>query len=139
VARKEPWLVTVDDIRMACEISDVCQNTDARTVNIMALTRNFVDPHHLFNGCPMAALIDRPQVAADNRAKFARVEDMQSKALAERKSQEKLPDRRAFWQMLKIAYMDTPASVVDYLRFALIKLLVLTGSCSARGVQAVLA
>jgi len=133
VARKEPWLVTVDDVRLACEISDVCQNTEGRSINIIALTRNFVDALHLFDACPLAVLVGRRQKGEDTRAKFAKskaldkAEDALLTVLAERKSQEKLPDKRAFWQLLKIVYTDSPRSAVDYLRFALIKLMVLTG------------
>jgi hypothetical protein len=133
VARKDPWLVTVDDVRLACEISDACQNTDGRSINIMALTRNFVDALHLFDACPLAALVNRRKAAPENRANFAKSEAMDKAedalltALAERKAQEKLPDKKAFWQLLKIVYTDSPKSAVDYLRFALIKLMVLTG------------
>ncbi|APW42892.1 hypothetical protein [Rhodoferax saidenbachensis] len=127
IARKEPWLVTVEDVRLACEVSDICQNTDARTINIMALIRNYVDAQHLFDACPLTTLVDRPQIGKNAKAKFAKTSAALSQELAQRKTQEKLPERRAFWQLMSIVYTERPKSIVDYLRFALVKLMVLTG------------
>lgn len=127
VAQVEPWLVTSDDVRLACEISDLCENTTSRSINIMALMRNFVDVLHLFNACPISPLVNRSPISGVRRAKFAKAEKDLSKTLAERKSHEKLPERRAFWQLMSIVFTDYPASFIDCLRFAMVKLLTLTG------------
>ena len=134
VARVEPWLVTSQDVELACKISNICQNTDSRTINIMALVRNFVDVLHLFNACPIAALVDRPQASKVARAKFAKAEKNLPDALEARKTEEKLPERKAFWQLVKIVFTDQPASFIDHLRFALVKLLMLTGLRIGEGV-----
>lgn len=127
VARKEPWDVDADDVQLACEISDLCQSTGARSINIMALIRNFVDVLHLFNACPMASLVTKPRNAVKGRAKFTKKKEALSKELAHRKDAEKLPERKAFWQLVNILYTMQPTSAVDILRFSMLKLLLLTG------------
>lgn len=127
VARKEPWLVTSEDVLLACEISNICQSTDARTINLMALIRNFVDVHHIFNTCPVGPLVDHFQPGANKRAKFAKTKSEILSELMQRKTAEKLPEKRAFWELVNIIYSQTPTSVVDFLRFSFLKLLLLTG------------
>jgi hypothetical protein len=126
VARKEPWDVDADDVQLACAISDLCQSTGARSINIMALVRNFVDVLHLFNACPMASLVTTPRNAMKGRAKFTEKTEALSKELAHRKDAEKLPERKAFWQLVNIIYTMQPTSSVDFLRFSMLKLLLLT-------------
>lgn len=127
VASKEPWLVTSDDMRLACEISDECQPQGGRSINLMGLTRNYIDPLHLFNACPIAALVNRHVKQKVARAKFAQVEKKLPKTLDERKSEEKLPERRAFWELVRIVFTEKPLSLNDALRFAMVKLLLITG------------
>lgn len=127
VARKEPWDVDADDVQLACEISDLCQTTGARSINIMALVRNFVDVLHLFNACPMATLVAAARKPKKGRAKFTKIQDALSTELAHRSDSQKLPERKAFWQLVNILYTMPPTSAVDFLRFAMLKLLLLTG------------
>ena len=126
VARKEPWDVNANDVQLACEISDVCQSTAARSINIMALVRNFVDVLHLFNACPIANLVTKPRNEMKGRAKFTKKKEALSKELAHRKDSEKLPEKKAFWQLVNILYTMQPTSAVDCLRFAMLKLLLST-------------
>lgn len=126
VTRKEPWDVDADDVQLACEISDLCQSTGARSINIMALVRNFVDVLHLFNACPIANLVTTPRNAMKGRARFTEKKEALSKELAHRKDSEKLPERKAFWQLVNILYTKQPTSAVDFLRFSMLKLLLQT-------------
>lgn len=128
VSGKEPWQVTSDDLLLTCQISEECQSVDSgRTVILMALIRGFVDPLHLFDACPLAALVDRHTKAKVARAKFAQTEKKLTKSLSERKSEERLPERRAFWELIRIVFTETPRTLNDALRFAMVKLLLITG------------
>lgn len=128
VSNKEPWQITADDVRLACEISDECQNTkNGRTVILMGLIRSFVDPLHLFDACPLAALVDRRTKGNVARAKFAQAEDKLAKSLADRKAEEKLPERRAFWELVRIVFTEKPLTLNEAIRFAMVKLLLITG------------
>lgn len=128
VSNTEPWLVTPDDVRLALEISDECQNTaNGRSLNLISLFRGFIDPLHLFHACPIAALVTRPVEQKRGRAKFSKVESALTMTLSERKAQEKLPERRAFWEIVRIVFTEKPLTLNDALRFAMVKLLLITG------------
>lgn len=127
VAQKEPWEIEASDVQLTLEISDICQSTPARSVNVMALVRNYIDLHHLADACPLSSLVKGPKLALRGRAKFAEKSQSLATELRERKDAEKLPDRKAFWQLTNILYTKQPKSFVDKLRFAMLKLLVMTG------------
>lgn len=127
VTQKEPWQIDASDIQLACEISDVCQSTPARSINIQALIRNYVDLHHLADACPLSALVKGPRLALNGRAKFAKKSNSLATELRERKDANKLPERKAFWQLINILYTKKPVSTADHLRFAMLKLIVMTG------------
>lgn len=128
VSNTEPWLVTPDDVRLALEISDECQNTaNGRSLNLISLFRSFIDPLHLFDACPIAALVTRQVDQKRDRSKFSKVEKALTKTLSERKAEEKLPERRAFWEIVRIVFTEKPLTLNDALRFAMVKLLLITG------------
>lgn len=127
VSNKEPWQVTAEDVQLACEISDECQPSGGRSIILMALISSIVDLHHLFDACPLTALVQRQKKVRAGRAKFAQAEMQQAKTLSERKAEEKLPERRAFWEIIRIVYTETPKTLTDALRFAMVKLLLITG------------
>ncbi|MDO8261786.1 MAG: hypothetical protein Q7T21_01020 [Gallionella sp.] len=128
ISGKEPWQVTSDDVLLACEISEECQSTkNGRSIVLIGLIRSFVDPLHLFDACPLASLVNRHVKGKVARAKFAQIEDKLAKTLSERKSEEKLPERRAFWELVRIVFTEKPLTLNDALRFAMVKLLLITG------------
>jgi hypothetical protein len=128
VSGKEPWSITSDDVLLACSISEACQSAkNGRSVVLIGLIRSFVDPLHLFDACPLAGLVNRHVKGAVARAKFAQVENKLPKTLSERKSEEKLPERRAFWELIRIVFTEKPRTLNDALRFAMVKLLLITG------------
>ncbi len=47
--------------------------------------------------------------------------------LSERKSASKLPEQRAFWELVRIVFTQTPRSFSDAVRFGVLKTLLLTG------------
>lgn len=47
--------------------------------------------------------------------------------LADRKSASKLPDERAFWEMVRIVFTETPLSFSDAIRFAALKVQIIMG------------
>lgn len=127
VSQKEPWETTADDLRLACEISNECQPSGGRTVVILSFISSVVDPLHLFDACPLLGLVAGPEKKRAGRAKFAQSEGKQTKTLAERKAEEKLPERRAFWELIRIVFTERPRNLNDALRFAMVRVLVITG------------
>lgn len=94
---------------------------------ILGLAKSMVDPLHLFSASPLYALIGAKRNTSQRQAKFAIGEDGLRDRLADRKAGEKLPERRAFWELLRIVWTETPQSFTDAMRFAMVKLLTLTG------------
>lgn len=128
VSNKEPWEITSDDVILACEISDECQKTkNGRTVILMGLMRSFADPMHLFDACPIASIVNRRTKGRVARAKFTQIESKLPKTLSDRKSEEKLPERRAFWELIRIVFTEKPLTLNDAIRFSMVKLLLITG------------
>lgn len=127
ISRREPWETTAEDLRLACEISDELQPSGGRTVSILAFISSVVDPLHLFNACPLSGLLSRPEKMRAGRARFAQTTKKLAKTLAERKAEEKLPERRAFWELVRIVFTEKPRTINDALRFAMIKVLLFTG------------
>jgi hypothetical protein len=127
ISRKEPWETTAEDLRLACELSDELQPSRGRTVVILAFISSVVDPLHLFNACPLSGMLTRPEKMRSGRARFAQATTKLAKTLAERKAEEKLPDRRAFWELVRIVFTEKPRNLNDALRFAMIKVLLITG------------
>ncbi|WP_271009429.1 hypothetical protein [Paucibacter sp. B51] len=127
ISRREPWTTTADDLRLACEISDELQPSRGRTLVILGLISTVVDPLHLFNACPLSGLLSRPERMRSGRARFAQTTKKLAKTLAERKAEEKLPERRAFWELVRIVFTEKPRTFNDALRFAMIKVLLFTG------------
>lgn len=124
---REPWDITADDIQLACELSDEDQPSFGRSNVLRAIIGNLIDPLHLFDACPISALVARPIVDRKDRAKFAERAAKQPKTLTERKAEEKLPERKAFWEIVRIVFTKQPKTINDALRFALVKILLLTG------------
>lgn len=124
---KEPWEVNAEDVQAACEMSDLDQPSGTRSIVIRGLISSLIDPLHLFNACPLSVLVGRPVSAKKDRAKFATRESKQPDRLLERKSEEKLPDRKAFWEIIRIVFTERPKTLNDALRFAMIKVLLMTG------------
>jgi hypothetical protein len=127
VSQKEPWETTADDLRVACSISDECQPSGGRTIVILGFISSIVDPLHLFDACPLRSLVALPEKKRADRAKFAQTKAKQAKTLSERKAEEKLPERRAFWELIRIVFTERPRNLNDALRFAMVKVLLLTG------------
>lgn len=126
-SQKEPWEVNAEDIMLACEMSDQDQPSGGRSIVIRGIVGSLIDPLHLFDACPLSALIARPTSALKNRAKFAKKEDSRSMSLGDRKAEEKLPERKAFWEIIRIVFTERPKTLNDALRFAMIKVLLMTG------------
>lgn len=127
VSGKEPWQITAEDIQRGCEISDECQPSGGGSIVLRGIVGGLIDPLHLFDACPLSALVNRPVIAGRGRAKFAKVEAKQTKTLDERKAEEKLPERKAFWEIIRIVFTERPKTLNDALRFAMIKVLLMTG------------
>ena len=61
------------------------------------------------------------------RARHTKSIDELRSDLEERKQAEKLPERRAFWELVRIVFTEQPRGILDMLRFAQAKVILLCG------------
>lgn len=75
----------------------------------------------------MFPTLERDKRVHVRTSKFSKSQDQIRANLEDRKNAEKLPERRAFWELVRIVFTETPKSFLDMLRFAQAKTLILTG------------
>ncbi len=120
----EPWELTADHIALAREVAAEVQASGQLALLVDQVTRNIIDHHHLATGCPL-----QPVSARRRRSKTTPSEKRADprQDLAQRKDVEKLPEARAFWELVRIVFTVPPKSFLDELRFAQVKILILCG------------
>ena len=72
-------------------------------------------------------MLERDKKVHVRTSKFTKSVDDLRTSLEERKHAEKLPERRAFWELVRIVFTERPKSFLDLLRFAQAKTLILSG------------
>jgi hypothetical protein len=127
VGSKEPWEITVDDVSSAIDIARKIQASGKLADLIFGVVRSILDSNHLTDSGPLSPALERDKKVHVRTSKFTKSMDDLRSELDERKSAEKLPERRAFWELVRIVFTETPRSFLDLLRFALVKTLILTG------------
>jgi hypothetical protein len=126
-ANPEPWSITVDDATFAIDTARKVQTSGKLADLIFGVIRSILDPHHLTDTGPLAPALTRDKKVHVRTSKFTKSLDEIRSDLDERKNGEKLPERRAFWELARIVFTETPKSFLDLLRFAQAKVLILTG------------
>lgn len=131
----EPWELTSDHIRLAHDIALSIAASGQYAVVLFGVTRDLIDRNNIADRSPLLPHVSgvdkqqRKNVASVNLT--ARSDDRRAKSLrkslSERKDAAKLPDHRAFWELIRIAFTETPRTFADNIRFAQIKLQVLCG------------
>ena len=126
-ANPEPWSIRVDDATFAIDTARKVQASGKLADLIFGVIRSIVDPNHLTDTGPLAPALTRDKKVHVRTSKFTKSLDEIRSDLDERKNAEKLPERRAFWELARIVFTETPRSFLDLLRFAQAKVLIFTG------------
>ena len=127
---KEPWQLDADDLSLSMSVAAATQPSGQMVILIAAFVKTVIDAYHLSNACPLSPLISGTRAAGPGNyraAKFSKKEDTLQKDLQARKSEEKLPELRAFWELMRIVFTEKPRTFLDAIKFAQAKLLVITG------------
>ena len=125
---REPWDLLVEDIHHAYEVAKASQPSGQLADCVLGVVKNVIDTNHIANYGPLYPALELPRHNIRNkRAKFTKSTEQLRKDLAERKSAEKLPEKRAFWELVRIVFTEQPKSFLDMLRFAQVKVLLLCG------------
>lgn len=126
---KEPWEVTADDIAKAISVARQIQSCGKLSDLIAGITKTILDQNHLTDAGPLyhAVASVRLNPGSNRKARFLKSANTIRHDLEERKRSERLPEKQAFWELVRIVMTETPMTFMDELRFAAVRLLIATG------------
>jgi len=122
-----PWMLTVDDVKLAIDTARRVQASGKLADLVFGVVRSILDVNHLTDNGPLTPMLERDKKVHVRTSKFTKSVDDLRTSLEERKHAEKLPERRAFWELVRIVFTERPKSFLDLLRFAQAKTLILSG------------
>jgi hypothetical protein len=125
---KEPWELEPEDILYCYELARKSQPSGQLANTILGVIKNVFDNNHIANIGPIYPALMSPQIGVrTRRTKFTKSAEELRDSLDERKKSEKLPENKAFWELMRIVFTEEPKSFFDMLRFSQIKIMLLTG------------
>ena len=129
VENKEPWRLDADDIIRSIKVAHLYQPSGQIAVLIIGFIKTVFDAYYLSEACPLSPLIfnQSNQGTGRLRAKYLNKETALQKKLNERKAEQKLPTQKAFWELMRIVFSERPRTFLDAIRFAQVKVMVITG------------
>lgn len=125
----QPWQMTVDIIQEAVLLATMSQPSGKLADLVLGITKTLIDANHLAVACPLYSTVSKGRSSGFNNRK-SRVVKSQKQLLddlEQRKKSERLPEKRAFWELVRIIFTESPKSYSDALRFAALKVMVLCG------------
>ena len=120
-AEKNPWEISVTEIRQAVMVVKKFEKSGKLAKMIITVARIIFDQNLLSDYHPIT-----PRETEREERQGRKPKEVRS-YLSQRKSERKLPSEDAFWEIVRIAWTETPFTTFDHARFAMIRLLVLTG------------
>jgi len=120
-AEKNPWEISVTEIRQAVMVVKKFETSGKLAKMIITVARTIFDQNLLSDYHPIT-----PRETEREERQGRKPKEVRS-YLSQRKSERKLPSEDAFWEIIRIAWTETPFTTFDHARFAMIRLLVLTG------------
>lgn len=121
-----PADLTLEDSSFAVETAKRVQPS-GKLGDLVFGVLKFIDANHIAVAGPLSPALARNARYSGRRAKYTDAKTNLRTELSHRKNAEKLPERRAFWELIRIIFTEQPRSFLDSLRFALIRLILLTG------------
>lgn len=134
----EPWDITAEHVQVAYNAALGVGESGKIAANFAMVVRTVIDGQHLADRSPLARFCV-PYPTESARAAQRRVDgqrgrenayqqtDSVRKELHQRKAAEKLPEVKAFWELVRIVWTETPQTFADNIRFAQAKIAVMTG------------
>lgn len=124
----EPWELTLDDLLKSIRIGKAIQASGKLGDSVVTIVKVVLDAHHLCDAGQMYPMLGITRMPVKSvRSKHTMSEDELRANLVERKRAERLPERRAFWELVRIVMTEKPRTLMDELRFAAIRTMVITG------------
>lgn len=125
----EPWELKAEHLLLATNIARKAQKSGALADWVIGVTKNIIDQNHISNFGPLYPQLNIIKRIGERR-KYSSIVKSQSDLLHDlkhRKKAEKLPDKRAFWELIRIVFTEQPLSFMDALKFAQVKLMLICG------------
>jgi hypothetical protein len=133
-----PYELDGSQVQLAYNVALKIGDSGKHASNLAMVVRTVIDGLHLADRGPLARFC-LPYPADDAKAAQARVASLKRKEnthrrtdrmrteLSQRKGASRLPDEKAFWELVRIAFTEQPRSFADAVRFAQVKTAVATG------------
>ena len=131
-----PWELTPTTIQRAYNVALGIGSSGKLAANISMVVRTLIDGLHIADRSPLAkfCIAHANQQTADEKVSSLkqgnntyRNTGKVSSELSDRKSAAKLPDEKAFWELIRIVFTEQPKTFVDAIRFSQIKLAIASG------------
>lgn len=125
----EPWQLTGDMAREAISLAKRVQPSGKLADLVAGVIKTIIDTHHLAVACPLYPTLNASRLPSNTgrKSRAAKSTDELRDDLEARKRAERLPERRAFWELIRIIFTEAPASFSDALRFSALRTMVFTG------------
>ena len=124
----EPWELSLDDLKCSVKIGTQVQASGKLGDLVKGIVKTVIDVEHIADACPLYPSLSSSRLIPINRqARHTKSTDELRNDLEERKRSERLPERRAFWELIRIVFTEQPKSFVDELRFTGLKVLLICG------------
>ncbi|SEF14304.1 hypothetical protein SAMN02787142_8274 [Burkholderia sp. WP9] len=126
---KDPWELTVDDLRLAIRVGKAIQTTGKLGDLVVGIIKTVLDAQHICEAGQLYSSLAVPRMKMKTaiKAKHTWSQDELRADLEARKRDERLPERKAFWELIRIAMTERPRTFMDDLRFAAVRTMTVTG------------
>lgn len=138
VEGRTPWDITGTDVQLAYNVALKIGESGKIAANFSMVVRIVIDGQHLADRTPLARFCipfptdtareaqSRVEHRREIENSYQDVEKVRTE-LGQRKASEKLPEAKAFWELIRILWTEKPLTLSDHIRFAQAKIAVLTG------------
>lgn len=133
-----PWKLNGEQVELAYNAALRIGGSGKLAANLEMAVRVLLDQYHLTDSGPLARFCspyaNDTAVARHRQVEklrhytntYASAERVRSE-LQQRKNAGALPEHRAFWELVRIVFTETPTTFSDAIRFAQIKIAIVTG------------
>lgn len=125
----EPWQLTPDTAREAISVAKKLQDCGKLADLVTGIIKTVIDTNHLAENCPLYPALSSTRLPCNTNRKSreAKSKDELRHSLEQRKRAERLPAKRAFWELIRIIFTENPRTFVDAIRFSSLKTMVFSG------------
>ena len=124
----EPWALQIDELIYSIEVAREIQKSGKIADLVIGVIKVIFDRHHICDVGQIYPWLGAMRKPSRNiKSKHAMSQDELRDSLEARKRAERLPERRAFWELIRISMTEKPKTFVDELRFAAIRTIIISG------------